>query len=252
MGIISNNAFQSTWCHRFALANVRLNSGVRLKALTESEKLFERFCLQQDFSYSRINEGASKSPDYSLTICNQVIIVEIKQIDLNKEEKRVLAQPDEEWSDYDVYHWGIPGERVRKKIKAALPQLKALSSGNLPTLLVLYDNVKFWPELLDEYAIRVAMHGIETAIVSPKVAPEGGAKVIKRWYGHRKQVSEIHCTSLSAIGVLEEKGTKITLDIYHNHYALVPLCKNSLNTSEITQFELENEPTVGFSEWKIT
>lgn len=64
------------------------------------------------------------------------------------EERQFLSAAYEDWNSEHVFHWGVPGERIRKKISTAVSQLKAVSNG-LPTLLVLYDTVKFWPELLD-------------------------------------------------------------------------------------------------------
>ncbi|MCH7720141.1 MAG: hypothetical protein IH988_04015 [Planctomycetes bacterium] len=64
----------------------------------------------------------------------------------------MLRIPLEEWDPANVYYWGLPGERIRKKISAGVPQLRELSKGRYPTLLVILNTVDFWPELADAYA----------------------------------------------------------------------------------------------------
>lgn len=224
---------------------------VKEDIMTRSEKLFESFCEERGLQFRRIPEGKSKSADYCLAVGDTPLIVEVKQIDANKEETQVLRKPFEEWDQDDIYHWGIPGDRVRRKIADAMPQLRVLSKGRVCTLLVVYDNVKLWPELTDEYAIRVAMYGIETALISREAAPEGGATIIRRWYGGKRRVTPRHNTTLSAIGVMADEGREIFMSVYHNWHAKNRLPMEWLTLPGVQQFELEREPTASFSEWKM-
>lgn len=217
--------------------------------MTESERLFEYFCNTHKLLFDRVPECSSPSADYLLLFNNYKIITEIKQFEPNKEEKEALRKPIEEWDEYDIFHWGIPGERIRKKIKSAMPQLQALSQGVFPTLMIIYDNIKVWPELADEYAIRIALYGIETAIISPEVAPEGGAKILHRWYGHRKQATSNQNTTLSAIAVIEEDKNCVTIRIYHNYYAKNFIQKHIFDLPGVEQYELDRTPSEGFPKW---
>lgn len=218
--------------------------------VTESEQLFEGFCSARDLAFERIPEGDARSPDYRLRLRDAEIIVEVKQIEPNAEERELLNTPPEEWDGANIYHWGIPGERIRKKITDALPQLKALSKGEVPTLLVVYNTVNFWPELADDYAVKVAMYGIETALISSEMAPEGGARILRRWHGSRKRLTPEHSTSLSAIAVMGSASGEITLRVYHNYFAANILARSQLTLPGILQFELEAEPKGSFPEWR--
>lgn len=217
--------------------------------MTESELLFEAFCGARGICWFRVREAESKRPDYQLHTVTGDLIVEVKQIDPTPEERRLLAIPVEQWNPDYIYHWGIPGERVRKKISTAVPQLKALSQGTTPTLLVLYDSVKFWPELLDEYAVKVAMYGIEAIAISPVAAPEGGATILARWHGPRRRMTPAHNTSLSALAILSDAEGAITLSVYHNFFALNPLPLEAFSAAGVSHYRLMRSPSEGFPEW---
>jgi hypothetical protein len=148
-----------------------------------------------------------------------------------------------------AYHWGNPGEKVRKKITNAVPQLKALADSTLLTLLVLHDPIRFWSELLDGDAVRAAMYGIETILVSPEPAPEGGATVLDPWYGGRKKLTEDHNTSLNAISILLSEDQQLQLEVFHNWYAAVPLSPSALRVKSVTHFHLSTSPSEGFPKW---
>jgi len=223
--------------------------------MNESEYLFKEYCSQKNINYGRIVEGEGKSPDFWIELGNNKIVVEVKQIDPNAEEREVLNIPPEELSGEEVYHWGMPGERIRNKITSCLPQLKTFANRIHPTLLVIYDNIKchgiqMWPELTDENAVKVAMYGIETVLISPEVAPEGEAKIIHRWHGHRRRLTAEHNTTLSGIAMLEKHNGLISLQVYHNYYAANPLPVKSLTSVGIPQFVLESEPIDCFPDWK--
>ena len=219
--------------------------------MTESELLFERFCSDRGIPCSRVQEAETQRPDYRVHLTTVEVIVEVKQIDPTAEERRLLATPCDDWNPENVYHWGIPGERVRKKISAAIPQLKALSTGSNPTLLVLYDAVKFWPELLDEHALKVAMYGIETALISSEAAPEGGAVVLARWHGQRQRLTPKHNTSLSAIAIMRDQEGGVALSVYHNFYASNPLSTEALAAVGIPQYRMSGLPSESFPAWEL-
>lgn len=223
--------------------------------MTESEFLFKEYCLQENISFERIVEGKEKSPDFWVDLKGSKIIVEVKQMNPNAEEKKVLDAPPDELSGEDVDHWGIPGGRIRKKITRSLPQLKALAKNLCPALLVIFNNIKYfgiemWPELTDGYAVKVAMYGIESVLISSEVAPEGGAKIILKWHGHRRRLTVEHNTTLSGIAILEKYNDIVSLQVYHNYYAANPLSVESLASLGIPQFVLESEPIGCFPDWK--
>ena len=209
---------------------------------------FERICTQNGIKYKRISTGENKTPDFVIWLGSTQVIVEVKQIDPNSKDLQTLRKPPEDWDESDLYD-EIPGERVRLKIKRAVPQLRQRTKKQHPAIIVLYDNVHLWPELLDSYAIRVAMYGIETILITSNVAPEGGAEVISRWHGARRKVSPKHNTTLSAVAVVSEKDNAICLDVYHNMFARIPLSPDLLRLPSVKHYALEAEPYGQFPDW---
>lgn len=220
--------------------------------LTKSETLFEKFCAMGRIPLSRVPETAEQRPDYRMTLPTTDVIVEVKELEPTKEEKALIECDPEDFDPAYSYHWGIPGEKIRKKITNAVPQLKALAESTLPTLLVLHDPIGFWPELLDGDAVRAAMYGIETLLISPQPAPEGGATILKRWHGGRKKLTEDHNTSLSAIAVLLLEDDRLQLEVFHNWYAAVTLSPSAFRVDGVTHFHLSVPPSEGFAEWMVS
>ncbi len=216
--------------------------------MNKSETLFEHFCTQNVIKYKRIPTGENKTPDFVIWLDSIQVIVEVKQIDPNSKDLQTLKKPPEDWDESDLYD-EMPGERVRLKIKSAMPQLRRRAKNQHPAIIVLLDNVHLWSELLDSYAVRVAMYGIETILISSKVAPESGAEVLSRWHGSRRKVSAKHNTTLSAVAVVREKDNAICLDIYHNMFACIPLSPDLLRLPSVKHYALEVEPYGQFPDW---
>ncbi len=194
-------------------------------------------------------ETHSKSADYLLNLSHVRLVVEVKQIEPNPEERQLLATPCEEWDGELVYHRGIPGERIRKKIAEAVPELRVISNGVLPTLLVIYDTIGIWPELTDADAVRAAMFGVETALIGNGAAPDGGATVLDRWCGGRKRLTRDHNTTLSAIGILEGGADCLSMKLFHNPYAQNRLPDGVLDIAGVQQYCISGDPATGFPDW---
>ena len=93
-----------------------------------------------------------------------------------------------------------PGAKVRLKIQSGAKQLKARNKGrNLPTILVLYNNVPITDRGVDSYEIKTAMYGIEKITIS--VANEQ-MDVIERGFGGKRKMTPNSNTSISAIATL--------------------------------------------------
>ena len=106
---------------------------------TISENHFEDFCSQKGLILKRVQTAGTPTPDYELLIGGVKVIVEIKQFDPNPEEKRAKLVSGKVM----IINAGKLGERIRKAISEAIPQLKALSKGIHPSLLMLYNNTLF-------------------------------------------------------------------------------------------------------------
>ncbi len=127
---------------------------------TIGEKEFERFCAQHGFTLHKVKEQENKTPDYELLIGDIKIIVEIKDLEPNEEEKE--ADNHRRTHNWAVWGSNSPGTRIRYKIEEAKEQLRTSVKGNEPTLLILYDARPPVIKGISPYEMKVAMYGIET------------------------------------------------------------------------------------------
>ena len=195
---------------------------------TKSEQAFEDYCTAVGIAWTRIDESDKKRPDYSLEIDGRTVIAEVKEVDRN---------PEEQESDRQLEATGVgkalgntPGQRVRKKITAASKQIKALTEGHHPGILVLtvggLTSADWFRALhhLEPQAIMTAMYGlqvIEFAVPrDPSISPYSvGSKL-----GPKKKMTDDANTSISAVAVLEPTpGGVPRLVIYRNLYAAIPI-----------------------------
>ncbi len=219
---------------------------------TQSEKWFQDYCAYSGITYKRISEENSKTPDYELTIDDQRIIVEVKEISRNREEResdRLLSE-----RGYGSGLSNTPGDRVRKKIRHSSAQIKVRTRGIYPSILVLCD-LKFGRGQiaghLDPYNIRVAMYGLEQMHIAVPREPAVGPYVTGMSYGPKRKMTEDCNTSISAIGILFTPGpNEIALHVYHNRFAAVPLDPRLPAKYGISQFKLEDEIPSSTTKWE--
>jgi hypothetical protein len=218
--------------------------------MTISESLFEAFCRTNHFVCKRIEESSvsgKREPDYELYTESVSIVVEVKQFDLNEEEKKQQKQL-EKLGQTDVYG-KEPGAKVRLKIQSGRRQLKARSGGKKPTLLVLYNNVPINNRGVDPYEIMTAMYGIEKfgmkiSSISGEVTNEDCG------FGPKRKMTQTSNTSISAIASLNhESNGKLTMRIFHNIHAAVPLPVEVFQRPTIRHFTLGKKEHGCFQNW---
>lgn len=220
---------------------------------TRSEQLFESFCIGNGFQVHPVQTESHRTPDYILRLGESSIVIEVKQFDPNPTERATLRKPPDEWGESDAFSSEFPGERVRSKIDSALPQLKKAAGSSVPAMLVLYDNVRLWPEICDANSIRVALYGTENVLISSKAAPEGGATILSRWHGGSRRATPVENTTLSAIAILddEQEGAEITLSVFHNYFARNPIEIAAFRGTQIKHYKLAESPEQSFSTWLV-
>ena len=214
---------------------------------TKSEQLFEAFCEQIAVEWKRIPESNERRPDYEIYANGTRIIAEIKQIDPNEEEKGL----EQRQHKGDVIVFGAtPGERLRRALRAANPQLKQLSCGKLPALLIVYNNSPCSLHT-DPYSVMTAMRGLDVIPVSvPKdksASPTFGDPLSGRERGMRPDAN----TTVSAIAVLRAVSPEYYhLDIYHNQFAKTPLDGGLLRHPSIRHFSIPPDTSNSLSGWE--
>ena len=214
---------------------------------TASETFFEEYCQRKGIRWKRIEESDVCTPDYDIYVPRRKVVVEVKEIALNEDEKTAQRMYAERgFSSGRI----TPGHRVRKKISEASPQIKSRTRSRYPGLLVLFDR-GFMVGHLDPYHIRVAMYGFETVQFAVPRDPRIDPHIIGARYGAKRKMTPEHNTSISAIGVLHTPNrSSIELAVYHNMYAGIPLAPEALGKYGIPQFRIEESVPGCVPQWE--
>ncbi len=166
------------------------------------------------------------------------IIVEVKQFEPNREERALLARR----ANGDVVVMGAtPGERVRRAIRSAGPQLKALAVNGEPCLLVVYDAFDVPSLHTRRYAVLTAMRGLD--VIPVDVPEDPGQPLVLRPVrpGPRKKMTPAAHTSISGIGVISAAPTGATLDVFHNPHATYPLIAEALSAPSVQHWRMSGD-----------
>jgi len=216
--------------------------------MTKSERLFEALCASSAIRAERVHLDRERASDYMLWSGSSSIVIKVQQFDAHPAE-RTPHQPMNHSHESEVFYDCVPGERMRSKIDNAIPQFKRLSGGVRPTLLVLYDNMRLWPEICDSYAISVAMYGIETVVVAPEVVSEAGSTMVAQWPVASRKATSRASTMLSGIALLSDEDGEVKMQVFHNFFAQNPIDPYLLGTKAITHYRLTENPDEGFDNW---
>lgn len=214
-------------------------------ALTTSEAAFEEFCATTGIPFERIPVGSSRTPDYLVRPYDVRIACEVKQLELNREEKAALESA---YRGKPVVIRHTPGSKVRGAINDAAPQLRNFTRGEYPGLLVLLED-SLIPKHTDDYNVRVAMFGLDTVVMGVPEDPRESPFLKDRKSGPKRKVTEEHNTSLSAVAVLRRHDDgSIYCRVYHNPFASAPLPRELLK-SRARHFRLREKQPGNFDDW---
>ena len=213
---------------------------------TDSEKIFEDICSAHSVPCEKIEEGAEKTADYLIRMSNLEIIAEVKEIERNaveRESDRLLEE-----RGYGECLRNEPGDRVRNKIRKASPQIKRLTAGSKPGILVLFDGGRAHGHL-DPYNLRVAMSGLEQVHIAVPRDPAQTSYATGMSHGPKRKMTEDSNTSISALAKIYtiDKNT-IRLDIFHNRHAAIPIDPAVVHDAGFEQYFLVDSES-GTSEW---
>jgi len=215
-----------------------------------AEQVFIELCDQAGIRWRRIptaEKDREKRPDYEIEVSGNYVVVEVKQFDPNREEKKALA--DLEKQHFAAFPTRKPGGRVRKAIDKAAPQLKALSKGKLPTVVAVLSNVL--DSHVDPYDIMTAMKGLDTVPVTvPKdsnVQPSFGDPKS----GPDKRMTTNHNTTISAVAVIRKAPEAgYVLDVYHNNFAANPIDPAWLRRPDIRHWKIPEGSASSLISWE--
>lgn len=204
-----------------------------------SELLFEDFCARAGIHLRHLGEDASKTPDYELTIGDETVIAEVKEITNNKDEResdRLLQE-----RGFGKVRGGKPGARVRKKINDAARQIRARTADGHAGILVLYGVDFHGQRHLRPYHVMTAMYGLETVQIA--VPEDVSLRPIQTGtkFGGKKKMTQRDNTSISAIGVLvtATPDARPGILLYHNEFAAAPIEPAILALLGIAQYRID-------------
>jgi hypothetical protein len=219
------------------------------KDKTYSEMLFEEFCSKRKIKFNKISPEEKRTPDYRVFIFGNEIIAEIKQIDMNPEEKQ----------EYDKLKKGgiavgsnTIGKRVGKKITDANQQLAKLTSGRLPSICIIYDNTPLGYHT-DPDNIRFGMYGLPTAIIAKSTDRSFRSSIIDWIFGKNRRMTRNTNTSTSVVAAMfreiDDSEHPPYLVAYHNVYAKIELKSEILAKIGVRQFTLSEDTEGKYQEW---
>jgi hypothetical protein len=219
------------------------------KDTTISEMLFQEFCDKRKIIFEKISTGEDRTPDYSVFICGNEIIVEVKQIDMNPKEQQ----------EYKKFREGemaagrnTIGKRVGKKITDANQQLSKLTMGKLPSLCIIYDNTHLGYHT-DPNNIRFGMYGLPTAIISKSMDSRFKSSIIDWRFGKNRKMTREANTNTSVVAAMfreiDNPEHPPYLVAYHNVYAKIKLKSEILKRIGVRQFTLNEDAVGNYQEW---
>ncbi len=223
------------------------------EGMTVSEELFERFCAENEVSYSpipRATDEGIKTPDFEILINARRIIVEVKQLDPESPDDKKYQKQLDELGITDVHENKVT-QRIRGKISDAMPQLNRWANKETPGLLFLYSNLPLDGRYIQPRYILEAMYGEETLeIVLPNnrtIQPH----ISNVRFGGKRKVTSQYNTSLSAIVNLFEdwEHREIHAHFYNNVFSICKFHPEWFRRNRVKHFSLPNEDMRQFSDW---
>ncbi len=185
------------------------------------DELWESFCSANGVRCEPIGETSEPRPDYIACRAERDFLVEVKTLKPNDEERSINARRK---AGEVVVSGAVPGERLRREIRAANRQFKPLlSQRQLATLLVVFNDTGCSLHT-KPYSVMTAMQGLD--VVGVRVPLDRG---MRPGFGATRSGPERAMrpdanTSTSALGILTEvQAGSLRLDVYHNRFAVTPL-----------------------------
>lgn len=220
-----------------------------MTARTISEALFERFCTETSVPFKCLSPDPSigrRTPDYEVYWQNPPVLVEVKQIDPNRDDnalRRLFADTGEYISR------GVTGHRLRGRISKAGSQLRARAKLDQPTLVVVYNNVGVLRGFTDEHAVMAAMYGLYQVDITTSRGLGARVLSVARRLGGGRSMTLKHNTIVSGVAVLFESPKGPYLVVYHNRFAARPLQPDILRHPRIFQRWIREGNGSEFPKW---
>ncbi len=179
-----------------------------MREKTKGEITFEKFCIDNELLFEKIEEGNTPTPDYLITAEGIKIYVEIKQID-----------EDKKFSPEGMFR--TPGSHIRKKIedKRTRKQMRVACNKGFPTILLVYNNLDPMQAFGTEpHDFRAGMYGELTIDFSKE-----SNSMSDVYHGQNQSLRNDKNESFSAVGWLYTNQNGTGVHIYENTFAKIPI-----------------------------
>jgi hypothetical protein len=207
---------------------------------TSSEILFAALCAGHGLIAESVPTASNlgeQRPDYRVTDREgRVFFAEVKEVQPNPEETHQLTEA----LAGRVGAFGTtPGARLREYIGVANRQLRAVTAGQVPALLVVYNTEFFLRHHSEPYAVLTAMRGLD---VIPVEVPQD-ARIAPRFGdvrpGPGRAMRPDANRNISAIAVVTPGPTTgWAVAVYHNRFAACPFPVSSFTGTSITHYDI--------------
>jgi hypothetical protein len=219
---------------------------------TKSEKLFQEYCSSRGYHLEPIPTGVTETPDYFVATTYARFIIEVKEISLNDDDRRVLREIEQ---TAGALGGDTIGRRARLLIKKAARQLKKRRSETLPMVVVLFDarpTILSLPfSSLSQENIHAAMYG--DFVVRLRMRP-GTGEIVGREHGLGlgRITTEIEKRYISAVSVLNQwdQSQEPFMITYHNFFADIPLPLSVFNGQKDVHLRKPARPDLCAGEWE--
>lgn len=214
---------------------------------TISEDMFEELCRSAGIACERVDEASTRTPDYEVKLGGHRVVAEVKQFDPNEEEAESIRRVEAGGIGGTTT---VPGNRVRKAIRSAAKQLKALSKGECPTMVVVYNNSGA-KQHTDPYSVSTAMQGLDVVPVLVPKDPSISPQFQETRFGPGKKMTPNANTTISAIGVLvHDFDDRTHLCIYHNRHARHPIDPEWMRHPLVHHYRLPDGAASSLGGWQ--
>lgn len=174
---------------------------------TRSECLFEQFLELHEIAYKRIPVGPARTPDFKIKLEGRYIVFEVKEI-----------VSDTKWDPLAVHSRKI-GKHIREKINGSKGQLHSVSKDGTPTVLLIfnaYDPMQLYGT--ENHDFETAMYGEYTLKINCETH-----QIVDSFHGNGKAFQASKNTSFSALGRLRAEKNGVSITLFKNVHATVPL-----------------------------
>lgn len=203
--------------------------------MTLSEDLFEEFCRRTALQFERVPTAAGRTPDYDIFLGDLRVVVEIKEVDPPQRDASGV-------SSFTI------GKAIRHHLMKAGKQIKARAQHQTPGMVVLFEEQSMQ---IGATQIRHAMYGAHTVDIAVPVDRNLAPKFIGHRLGGKRQTTEQHNTSIGSVAHLDRVGHDgISLTVYHNRYARLPIAPERFSACGVRQYTLPEVEGYGIPDWE--